>query len=157
MSFKLAVCSDADMPRFFAVVSDAFGHEHPYFDSVFPHHDTPSGRAAGAERLLTMKQSDPNSTFLKVTDLDTGVIVGVAKWIIWDGIVPDEPQLSGDYWESGEAKEYANDMLVGYMALRVKAVKHAGGHLACSSSFRPYILQLIILSDHSSLLALSVI
>lgn len=37
--------SDADMPRAFAIISKAFGHDHEYIEAVFPAHATDYGRA----------------------------------------------------------------------------------------------------------------
>jgi hypothetical protein len=132
MALELSYCTDADMKRAFEILSLCFGHEHPFIEAVYPLHDTPTGRAHGAERLLAMKKADPNTMFLKVTDTCTGIIIGMSKWNIYKGVIPDEvTKLEGNYWSSQEAKEvaewYAND----YLLLRNKAIRDSGGHLVC--------------------------
>ena len=133
MSLKVDVCADADMPRTFAIISAAFGHEHPYFDAVYPEHDQPLGRERGGERLLAFKHSDPNTTFLKVTDTNTKDLLAVAKWNIYDGVVPDEQLPDGPYWSSQEDKEYGQHMFHEYMVPRMNAIRQSGGRLICQS------------------------
>ncbi|KAL9105501.1 MAG: hypothetical protein Q9227_009331 [Pyrenula ochraceoflavens] len=135
MAFRLAVCTDQDMDRAFTIISDSFGHEHPYIDYVFPHHDTAEGRRVGAERIRAMKNNDPNTTYLKVTDLSTGMIIAVAKWNVYDGVIPDEVQLEGDYWENKDRKELAQEIFAGYLAPRRKAIRESGGKIIPNPHF----------------------
>ena len=134
MAFQLAICSDEDMNRAFAIISDSFGHEHPYFDYVFPDHDTPEGRKIGAERSLATKNGDPNTTYVKVTDIKTNIMIAVAKWNIYDGVIPEEVPLSGDYWRSEEEERLAQEIFAGFLKPRRKAIQEAGGHLVCKSA-----------------------
>ena len=129
MAFTVEECTDADMARMFELVSVAFGHEHEYVEAVFPDHDTPAGRAAGSERMLAMK-ADPTATFIKVIDEDGKMIAG-AKWNVFDGEVPPEYVLEGDYWKSQEEKDYANHMFAAYLVPRRKAIKDSAGNLVC--------------------------
>ena len=134
MDLKLDHCEDADMHRFFEIVSLGFGWEHEYFNMVFPRHDTPSGRDLGGQRLLGMKKSDPNSTFLKVTDTVTGEIIGIAKWNTYDGVVPPETGLgTKEFWDTAEEAEYADAMYGLYLEERRNAIKESEGHLVCTS------------------------
>jgi len=89
MPLELAACTDGDMDRAFVIVSDAFGQEYPYINYVFPKHETLAGRRTGGNRLRALKNGDPNTTYLKITDTETGVMTAVAKWNIYDGIIPD--------------------------------------------------------------------
>lgn len=131
------------MPRFFDIVADAFGSGHEYINVVFPGHTTVKGRATGAARFLDMKRADPLSTLLKVTDQETGDILGVAKWIIYGGVVPEEGGLGTDeYWKKGQAgdlgeeggpalAEYADALYREFLADRREAVKRTKGQLVC--------------------------
>ena len=132
MTFELAACTDADMDRAFAIISDAFGHEHPYIDYVFPKHDTSKGRQFGSERLRAIKNSDPNTCYLKVTYSVMKNIAAVAKWNIYDGVIPEEAALEGDFWASEEEKRLAQDYFAGYLMPRRREIKRAGGHLLCT-------------------------
>lgn len=97
MPLKLETCSDADMDRAFAIVSAAFGREHPYQNTIFPDHDTEPGRKIGAERMLATKKSDPNTTFIKVVDTETDKMIALGKWNVFNGTVPEEIELEGDF------------------------------------------------------------
>ena len=131
MVFQLETCSDEDLDRAFAIISDSFGHEHPYFDYCFPHHVVAAGRKVGAERLRAMKKSSPTVTFLKVTDAETGTIVAVAKWNVYDGVLPEEAPLDGDFWESEDEKKLAQEIFAGYVTPRRKAIRESGGRIVC--------------------------
>lgn len=131
MALKIEECNDTDMDRTFEIISSAFGHEHPYIESVFPLHATPQGRRLGGQRMLAYKKADQNTTFLKVVDTRTGEVVAVAKWNIYDGSIPDDYELDGDFWESNNEKEYAQHMFREYLVPRRKAIKDSGGRLVC--------------------------
>ncbi|KAL8757132.1 MAG: hypothetical protein Q9199_002445 [Rusavskia elegans] len=120
MVLKLEECNETDMARAFAIVSSAFGQEHPYFDALYPAHSTPSGRKVGSERFLEMYRTDPNSTFLKITDTDTGEMIALAKWNTYDGVMPEEVELDCDYWVNEEEKEYTRHLFRGYLGPRRK-------------------------------------
>ncbi|KAL8736507.1 MAG: hypothetical protein Q9166_000299 [cf. Caloplaca sp. 2 TL-2023] len=131
MVLKLQTCTDEDMHRTFEIVSSAYGHEHPYIDAVYPSHDTPSGRQTGGDRLLAIKRSDPHTTFLKVTDTATGEMIAQAKWNVYDGIVPREGELDGDFWGGEDEKEYARYLFREYLAPRRAAIRASGGRIVC--------------------------
>lgn len=137
MSFEVAPCVPEDMERAFAVYSEAFALEHPLVNYMFPNHNTPIGRRIGAERFRDTMASSPNSTYVKVTDKDTGIIAGVAKWGIYDGVIPKDTGLEGDYWDSEDDKDLAKEIGRGFVELRRKAIVDSGGHLVCELSRSP--------------------
>ena len=129
---ELAYCEDGDIQRFFDIVSDAFGTEHEYFNKLFPKHETPEGRPPGGKRMLAMKKADPDFHFLKVTDPATKEIIGVAKWNIYDGVIPEEGGLgTTEFWDNEEEARYADHLLRQYLIERRKKIKESGGHLCC--------------------------
>ncbi|KAL9102560.1 MAG: hypothetical protein Q9163_002310 [Psora crenata] len=134
MPLKLEVCTDNDMPRAFAILSSAFGHEHPYIEACFPEHDQPEGRKVGGERMLAIKHADPNTTLLKVTDTESGEMMAFAKWNIYDSVVPEEVELEGDFWPGQDEKEYAQHLFRQYLVPRRKAIRESGGRLLWKSS-----------------------
>jgi len=139
-SFEVQRCTEADIPRVFEIVSQAFANDHEYVDAVFPLHDTPAGRAAGSERMLQMFHGDPNGNFLKVVDTDTGTIVAAAKWNIYkDGDVPPQPQIDGDYWENEEEKEFAQALFNAFFAPRQKVIEETNGRLVGTLRHRPLV------------------
>jgi hypothetical protein len=131
MVLKLEVCSDADMARTFEIMSLAFGHEHPYIEAAYPAHHTPTGRALGSSRMLNAKKTDPSTTFLKVTDTDTGLMIAQAKWNVYKNNIPAEADLDGNFWDNNEEKEYAQLLCREYLIPRRKAIKDSGGNLVC--------------------------
>jgi hypothetical protein len=131
MPFTIQECTDEDMPRAFELLSEAFGHEHPYVESVFPAHGTLEGRRIGGERMLQWRKGDPLAINVKAVDDATGKMIGHAKWIIPKGVAPPEFELSGDYWETEDQKEYAAWMFSQYLVPRRKAFKEYGGNVVC--------------------------
>ena len=138
MPLKIESCRDEDMARAFAIISTAFG-SNPYMDGLYPGHDTAQGRKTGGERLLSFKKNDPNTHFLKAVDTETSDIVGVAKWNIYNGVIPDEVGLDGDYWPMEEDKEYANCLWASYLKPRRKSIKDTQGFVVCKSLPSPDI------------------
>ena len=94
MPLKLETCSDADMDRAFAIVSAAFGREHPYQNNISPEDDTESGRKTGAERMLATKKSDPNTTFIEVVDTETHKMRRSTRGICSEATLPHAERLS---------------------------------------------------------------
>ena len=136
MAFVLSCCTpEDDFERYFTVAAEAFGVAHPYMNYVFPSHDQPSGRKAGGQRLFNAFQTDPHAVFFKVTDESDGPskgkIVGIAKWLVLDGVVPERHGLSGDWWPTSEAKELAVYTDDEYFDPRWEAIRATGGHLIC--------------------------
>lgn len=131
MVLNLEVSSDADMPRTFAIFSDAFGHDEPLVNAVWPKCDTPAGRASGAERMLDIKNLDPNSTFLKVFDTETGTMIAMAKLNIFKNTIPSELDLDGDFWEIEEDKEYAQHLVRELLISRREMIRKTGGNVLC--------------------------
>jgi len=132
MGLEVDVCQDSDMARTFAILSSAFGHEHPYIDAAFPEHDTPEGRERGGARMLAIKQSDPSTTFLKVTDTDTGLVIAQAKWNIYKNTIPAESDLDGPFWDTSDEKEYAQHLCREYLIPRRKAIRESAGNILCN-------------------------
>jgi hypothetical protein len=139
MSVIIEECTDADMTRAFELLSVAFGHEHPYIESVFPAHETADGRRIGGERLLEFRKADPFATNIKALDPETGKMIGHARWIVCDGALAPEFELSGDYWDSQEQKEFASWMYSQYLVPRREAIKNSGGHIVCRIMKTPLI------------------
>lgn len=141
MALVIEHCSEEDMDRTFELLSLSFGHEHPLIEAIYPSHDTPSGRYDGAERLRATKNSDPHTTFLKVVDTSVDKIIGMAKWNIYNGVIPEEEgKLEGDYWATEEAKELAEWYTNEYTKLRRDAIKESGGNLVCKFSIFSFCL-----------------
>jgi hypothetical protein len=51
---------------------------------------------------------------------------------VYDGEVPPEYKLEGNYWKDQEEKDYGNDLFAAYLAPRRKAIRDSGGNLVCT-------------------------
>lgn len=131
MVLKVEVCNDDDMHRVFEIFCQAFGTKHAMIEAIYPNKDTPDGRTTGGKRMMSYKNDDPHTTFIKCVDTDTGAIVAKAKWNIWKGVIPPETDLDGDYWETAGEKEWAQHLNREFLISRRRAIKDAGGHLVC--------------------------
>jgi hypothetical protein len=131
MGFKVELCTKADMARAFEIISDAFGHDLPYIDAMFPSHPTTEGRVIGTFRLIDMMKNDPCMKFVKVVDTETGAMIAQAKWNIYRDTIPDETDLDGDFWENEEGKRYAQLLHRQWIIPRRKAIRDSGGNLFC--------------------------
>ncbi|KAJ4294061.1 hypothetical protein N0V90_007750 [Kalmusia sp. IMI 367209] len=129
-NFKVQSCAEADIPRFFDIISDAFAHDHEYVEAVFHKHETPEGRKKGTEQMLNIYRHDPNGHFLKVVDETTDKMIGAAKWNIYKaGEVPPQPQLGGDFWPDEEEAEFAKEIFNAFFAPRQRILEENNGRL----------------------------
>ncbi|EPE28362.1 Acyl-CoA N-acyltransferases (Nat) [Glarea lozoyensis ATCC 20868] len=129
MAFKVELCAEADMARAFEIISEAFGHDLPYIDATFPSHPTTAGRAIGTSRLIDMMKNDPCTTFVKVVDTETGLMIAQAKWNIYKDTIPEEKDLDGDFWVNEDEKRYAQLLYRQWLIPRRKAIRESGGNL----------------------------
>ncbi len=81
MPLAIEPCKNTDIDRAFYIISDTFKHTQPYFDAVFPNHNTPTGHAQGGDRLLELKHIDPTVRFIKAVDTTTGQINSQANLV----------------------------------------------------------------------------
>lgn len=111
MGITISPAEDADMHRLFTITSLAFKDNEPFWDAMYPDHNTTSGREKGGARFVKAKNSDPNTTFVKAVDDSTGEIAGFAKWNIFKNFIPKPGKAEGDYWQTDEEKEYCQHLM----------------------------------------------
>jgi len=130
-AIKVLEAQDADMDRIFEITSTSFARNEPLWDVMYPSHWIDSGRKIGADRMRTIKNTDPQTTFLKAVDESTGEIMGMAKWNVYDNHLPDpaEKKAMGDFWENDDEKLYASHMIELFIVERNRAIKQSGGNL----------------------------
>ncbi|KAI9793070.1 MAG: hypothetical protein M1816_000968 [Peltula sp. TS41687] len=122
-------CNDVDMVRGFSIVADVFGDREPYFNVAFPNNQTAKGRAQGADRLLQGVRGDSHARTLKVTDTDTGKMIGFANWLVYEDKPDSWNEPGGDYWDDEDQKAYAAHLYKEYMKPRREGVEAAKGPL----------------------------
>ena len=131
---EVSLISDEEITTCFQVISESFGHDAPFVDIYFPGHDTPLGRADGARRLTTWKQTDKNSTFLKAT---TRVgqraqerIIGIAVWTYMKEAPPSELAKVEDVenvWPVADDREFMTRLWKEYVIPRSEAIEGSSG------------------------------
>lgn len=106
-----------------------------FWDLLYPNHWTPEGRQIGAERMRLIKNSDRFTTFVKAVDDQTGEILGMAKWQIYDNALPSEDDKVegsvGDYWSDPEDKAYFLAMVPLFVSERNAEMQRTKGNLVC--------------------------
>lgn len=131
MKLELQPASEEDMQRLFTITSLAFAKNEPFWDAMYPRHDTEEGRKSGSERFKKM-MSRPEVHFIKAVDLDTGDIAGFGKWAVFDNYAPDDPPTipeDAPYWETEDERAYAEHLLKQFVACRNEAIKRTGGNM----------------------------
>ncbi|KAL8818295.1 MAG: hypothetical protein Q9191_007974 [Dirinaria sp. TL-2023a] len=126
MAITIDFCSAQDFHRVFSLASDAFGYDTAYHNALYPNHYSDAGRLAGAERFRHISNTDFKNRFTKATDTATGEIIGFARWIIFAS-GEREPELSGDFWETQDEKNYAACLYEGFLRPRRETVDAVRG------------------------------
>ncbi|KAI1370094.1 hypothetical protein F4677DRAFT_398136 [Hypoxylon crocopeplum] len=136
--------SDEDIPDCFTVLSKGFGDAAPFVNIYFPLHDTPSGHVQGSKRLLTWKQTDHDSTFLKAVTRtgpnDQERIIGFGVWTHMKeapNAKLDEVEDVEEVWPDPEDREYMTQLWRDYVGPRSQAVNDSGGKGV-------YVLELLV-------------
>lgn len=98
---------------------------------MWPYHWTEEGRKQGVERMIKIKNSDPNATYLKAYDEQTGEIMGMAKWYVLINSYPVKAEGGSPvpYWESEEDKFYAGQMVDNFVKDRNVAIAERNGNV----------------------------
>lgn len=132
MDIKVSIADEADLDRLFEISSQAFARNEPFFDLCYPNHWTPIGRQAGGQRFRAIRNTDPNTVFLKGIDTRTGRIVGMAKWIVYKSdFLPDltPKPLTGEYWKTDEERELCDEVVQLFLRTRNTAIEQSRGNL----------------------------
>ncbi|KAI1423426.1 hypothetical protein F5Y12DRAFT_716378 [Xylaria sp. FL1777] len=129
--------SDEDIPECFRIVSESFGHNEVFVDSYFPNHATPSGRVQGSNRLMTWKNTSPESVFLKaVVSVEESAtvkeqVVGLAVWTHMKDIPPEkleEAENAEEFWPDLNDRKFMAALWKDYVKLRSQAVRDSRGN-----------------------------
>jgi GNAT superfamily N-acetyltransferase len=130
----ISLLSDEEIPTCFQVLSESFGHDAPFVDMYFPHHDTPLGAAQGSKRLLEWKQQSKIPTFLKAaaqaSDQHQEKMVGFAVWTHMKDAPPAELDRVEDVEETlpdKDDREYMTRLWRDYVVPRTQSIRESGG------------------------------
>lgn len=121
MVLEVASALESDIDRLMEIQFSAFDGD-PYHEALYPGANSPSTRASAGERLLKEWHEDPSLHILKCTHLDTGVIMGFAKWNLYE-----RPRSEREWrkrekidWCDGRLKEVAENFLGATQDMREK-------------------------------------
>lgn len=129
MPITIQKMSNSDFIRGFEIISDAFAQDQEFINIVYPNHETPEGRKVGAERLLATQKAQPYTTFIKAVD-DSGEMLGIAEWSIFQNHIPDEAGFgTKEYWDDEQMADYADAMLRQYFVDRRNKLLDTNGNL----------------------------
>ena len=139
MPLILQRCNESDYPRAFEILSQAFGNDLVFINGFWPQHQTARGRADGAERLRIWAREQSWTTFVKVINTEAfseqgtkGLMIGMAKWNVYDHDIPPEEDIDGPWWDEGRGdKAYAQALRRAFTAGRRQAILDSGGNLVC--------------------------
>lgn len=132
MGIQVLEAEDSDMYRIFEIASLAFGTHEPFFNVSWPNHLTESGRIQAAERCTKIKNTDPNTTYLKGVDGSTGKIVGMAKWNVYSNTIPEPEKEDGEkktYWDDPEEQAYQEHLAQEMFKERNAAIMRTNGNV----------------------------
>jgi len=131
---SVTLLSDEDVPASFDVISRSFGHDAPFIDMYFPHHDTPSGQAKGSKRLAAWKQASSNSTFLKAAaqavDGNEERVIGIGVWTFMKEAPPaDVAKVENveEVWPEAGDREFMSRLWRDYVQPRTQAIQNSNG------------------------------
>lgn len=128
MPVKAIPAEDADFERIFEITSLAFDRNEPVWDAMWPSHWLPQGRQQGAERMRKTKNTTPETTFIKAIDTETGKILGMAKWNIFQNYSPSRSEVP-DIYENNQDRDYAQGVVDAFLATRNQAIKERDGNV----------------------------
>jgi hypothetical protein len=109
MGFEVAAASDDDVRQLIHIMFKAYGGKNEYINAVFPRGLTQEGEDLTAQRLLFIKSIAPGVKWEKVTDSNSGNVVGGAMWALHEDAKPARFPLDGPpgTWKTEQEKEYA--------------------------------------------------
>ncbi|CAJ2506491.1 Uu.00g006210.m01.CDS01 [Anthostomella pinea] len=133
MPVQVLEAEDADMDRLIEVASLAFQRNEPMWDLMWPLHWETSGRKQAADRMREIRKSSPHAKYMKAVDADSGVIIGMAKWIIYsNNTLPGKSEVKHvNYWNDEEEMAFASIMAKLFLEERNAAIRKSGGNLVC--------------------------
>ncbi|ORX96237.1 hypothetical protein BCR34DRAFT_438243, partial [Clohesyomyces aquaticus] len=125
MLLELGVPSDDEFPSFVPMTFEAMGGRSEFVNAVWPGGNTKEGQEMTVQRFLYLKSVLPSTRWLKVTDTDTGEIVGVAQWDVYEDTKPPELVVDGPpgAWKTDEDKEFAQAIFESFMQERWKFIR----------------------------------
>ncbi|KAF2465156.1 uncharacterized protein BDR25DRAFT_318645 [Lindgomyces ingoldianus] len=125
MPLALGIPTDDEFQVFVPMMFEAMGGRSEFVNAVWPDGHTKEGQEMSVQRFLFLKQIDPSTRWSKVTDTDTGEILGVAQWNVYEDAKPQEMIVDGPpgTWKNDDEKEFAQEIFKSFMEERWKFIR----------------------------------
>lgn len=134
MDLIVLPADESDMDRLMEIQFSAFEGD-PYHHALYPGDEhSPAVRKEAGERTIKELNDDPTIFFIKCVDRQTEIILGYARWNIFERERPKESwaQRPPIDWCTGRQKEIAETFLYASLAMREKIWQ---GKPHCRKSF----------------------
>jgi hypothetical protein len=119
------VTDDTDFPKFAPLMFEAI-RPNGFVDACWPNNLDPEMQKLHANGFIFHKNMDPTVAWTKVTDTETGEIIGVAQWLILKDQKPPEFDFDGPpgTWENDTEKKYAQDIFRSFARHRRDVIRN---------------------------------
>jgi hypothetical protein len=135
MTFTIAMCKDDDFADMMPMMFGTMGGYSQFINALWPHNLTKEGQEKHRQGFLHSKAGDSSQRWLKATDKESGKIVGIAEWLVYDGPKPAEVGLDhpAGYWDTPDEEEWAQALFKSFMEDRRRVLREASGAVMCKS------------------------
>ncbi|MCJ1415052.1 hypothetical protein MMC32_001382 [Xylographa parallela] len=125
MPLQLSIADPSDLDALTACQFAAFYPHEALHDVIWPGPPTPDNLAKCKARQQAWMQADGHSTYLKITDTNTGTIVAGAKWCIYEEDSERPERIMVDwYGEEGSAERaFGQELIDEFHRRRVERMK----------------------------------
>jgi hypothetical protein len=112
MALEVAPALESNVNQLIEIQFSTFDSD-PYHEAVYPGGNSLLARASVGECVLKEWHEDPSLHILKCTNLDTSVIMGFAKWNLYERPRPEREWRKREEidWCGGRLKEVAENFL----------------------------------------------
>jgi hypothetical protein len=120
------VTNDEDFYKFAPFMFEAI-HPNGFVDACWPNNLTKDAQDLHASGFIAHKGFDSTVKWCKITDTETGEIIGVAQWLIIKDQKPPESDFDGPpgTWKDETEKLYAQDIYRSFARYRREVIRNS--------------------------------
>jgi hypothetical protein len=102
-------------------------HPNGFVDACWPDNLTKEGQLRHAGGFIAHKNMDPTVVWTKVTEIDTGEIIGVAQWFVLRDQKPPEVDFDGPpgTWKDDTEKLYGQEIYRSFAKYRRETIRNS--------------------------------
>jgi hypothetical protein len=119
------VTDNSDFYKFAPLMFEAI-HPNGFVDACWPNNLDEKAQQLHASGFIAHKGFDPTVQWTKVTDTETGEIIGVAQWLVLKDQKPPEFDFDGPpgTWKDDTEKLYAQDIYRSFVRHRRDVIRN---------------------------------